>query len=243
MKKSVRAFAAVLAAGLFAAIGAGAQDIAPGGVMVFGATGKLGSEIVKLLVAKNETVIAFARPKSDRQRLAGLAIATTEGDAMSAADVEAAVTKAKPRVVINALARPRDQWGFWDTTQINITNAAKKAGVPELIFISSVGVGDSAGAYTPEARERTKVVHAERLIAEENVKASGLAYVIIRIGGISWYGEPATGNAQLTEDRSVMGMVKYADMARLVVDCINNAKCAGKTWASMDPNLKLPERR
>lgn len=161
---------------------AAADTIEPGGVIVFGATGQAGSEIIKLLVANGEAVTAFVRPGSDRKRLGDTKVSIIEGDALVAADVEAAMLKAKPRVAINALGRGKDQWGFWATSQINMTAAARKAGTRELIYLSSVGVGDSNMAYSPEARERTKVVHAERLIAEENIKASGLSYVIIRIG-------------------------------------------------------------
>jgi nucleoside-diphosphate-sugar epimerase len=221
-----------------------AQDaIKPGGVLIFGGTGQAGSMIAKMLADKGETVSVLARPTSDRKYLAGVKVAYLTGDALVAADVEAATMKAMPRVVINALGRPRDQWGFWAITQINITNAAKKAGVKEIIYLSSVGVGDSAQAYTPESRERTKVVHAERLIAEENIKASGIPYVIIRIGGVNWFDKPATGKAYLTEDRSVLGMIQYVDLAKLTVDCIGNATCANKTWASVDPTVKRPEAR
>ncbi len=219
------------------------EAIKSGGVLIMGGTGQAGSDIAKLLVAKGETVSIFARASSDRKRLEGVKVNYLTGDALVAADVEAAMMKAKPRVAINALGRPRDQWGFWAISQINITAAAKKAGVTELIYLSSVGVGDSAVAYTAEARERTKVVHAERLIAEENIKASGLAYVIIRIGGVNWYGVPATGKASLTEDRTVLGMIQYIDLAQLTVDCIGNSKCANKTWASVDPTVKRPEAR
>lgn len=217
-----------------------AQDIKPDGVMVIGGAGQAGSDIAKLLAAKGETVSVMVRANSDRKRLEGVNVSVLTGDALVAADVDAAVMKARPRAVVNALSRPRDAWGFWANTQINITAAAKKAGVKELIYLSSVGVGDSAGAYTPEARERAKVVHAERLIAEENIKASGLAYVIIRIGSVNWYGKPATGKASLTEDRTVLGMIQYIDLAQLTVDCIGNPTCANKTWASVDPTVKRP---
>jgi nucleoside-diphosphate-sugar epimerase len=229
---------------LFAlAMPAQAQDaIKPGGVLIFGGSGQAGSKIAKLLADKGETVTVFVRPTSNRKNLAGVKVQYIEGDATVAADVESAMLKAKPRAAINALGRPRDQWGFWAVTQINMTSAAKKAGTKELIYLSSVGVGDSVGAYSPEARERTKVVHAERLIAEENIKASGLDYVIIRIGGVSFFNEPPSGKASLTEDRTVLGMIRYADLAQLTVDCIGNATCKNKTWASVDPTVKRPER-
>ncbi|MDX2142808.1 MAG: NAD(P)H-binding protein [Rhodospirillaceae bacterium] len=242
MKKSLLSLVAMAALLGFAAP-APAQDIKPGGVMVAGGAGLLGSDIVKLLLAKGETVSVFVRPETDRAKLAGLAVHVTEGDAMKAADVEAAVMKAKPRAVINAIGGRGNTVGFWDTTQKNITAAAKQAGVKELIFFSSVGVGDSAKAYPPEDLARAREAMLERERAEDDLKASGLTYVIIRTGGLSWHGEPPTGNGTLTEDRGVLGMIKYADLARLTVNCIGNAACANKTWASVDPNLKRPEGR
>ena len=244
MKRIASFLFTMLASLCFAAISASAADaIKPGGVIVFGASGQAGSEIIKLLVAKGEAITAFVRPSSDRKRLGDAKVSIVEGDVMMSADVDAAMMKAKPRVAINALGRGTDQWGFWAISQINITAAAKKTGTTELIYLSSVGVGDSAMAYTPEALERTKVVHAERLIAEENIKASGLTYVIIRIGGVNWYGVPSTGKSSLTEDRSVLGMIQYADLALLTVDSMNNPKYANKTWASVDPTVKRPEGR
>lgn len=44
------------------------------GVLVFGGTGRLGSEVVKELLKVDEKVIVFARPTSDRDRLQGLEI-------------------------------------------------------------------------------------------------------------------------------------------------------------------------
>ncbi len=218
------------------------EALKTGGVLIFGGTGQAGSQMAKFLADQGETVTVFARPSSDRKHLKGISVQYVAGDALVSADVESAMMKVRPRVAINALGRPRDQWGFWAITQINITDAAKKAGTKELIYLSSVGVGDSALAYSVEARERTRVVHAERLIAEENIKASGLVYVIIRIGGVNWFDRPPTGKAYLTEDRSVLGMIQYADLARLTVDCIGNPTCANKTWASVDPTVKRPER-
>ena len=52
-----------------------------------------------------------------------------------------------------------------------------------------------------------------------------------------------TCKASLTEDRNVLGMIQYSDLAQLTVDCIGNPKCANKTWASADPTVKRPEAR
>ncbi len=212
----------------------------PGGVIVFGGSGRTGAKIVDLLLTKGEPVTVFVRPTSDQSRLEGRDVSFAVGDAMNAGDVEAAIAAAKPRVVINAIGGRGSQMGFWDTTQMNMTASAKKYGSKELIFLSSVGVGDSAMAYTPEARERTKDSTAERFRAEEDMKGSGLDYVIIRTGIIAPEGTPATGTAKFTEDRMVLSPITRSDLARLTVDCMGNPECRKKTFASMDssPNLR-----
>lgn len=158
---------------------------------------------------------------------------------MNAADVEAAIAAAKPRVVINTIGGRGTQIGFWNTTQMNMTASAKKHGVKEIIFHGSVGTGDSAMAYSEAARKRTKDSMAERFRAEEDMKASGLDYLIIRTGIIAPEGTPATGKAYLTEDRLAFGPVSRADLAQLTVDCIGNPECLNKTFASVDDTIKL----
>ena len=211
----------------------------PGGVIVFGGSGRTGAMIVDLLLAKGEPVTVFVRPTSDRSRLEGRDVSIAVGDAMSADDVEAAIAAAKPRVVINTIGGRGTQMSFWDTIQMNMTASAKKHGAKELIFLSSVGTGDSAMAYTPEARERTKDSMAERFRAEEDMKASGLDYVIIRTGIIAPEGTPATGKAKFTEDRMVLSPITRSDLARLTVDCMGNPECRNKTYASMDDTLTI----
>lgn len=220
---------------LSAALPAAAADSK--GALVFGASGKTGSKIVRLLVAQGQPVTAFVRPTSDRAALQGLDVGFAVGDAMDYDAVDSAFAQARPRVVINAIGGRGNTAKFWDTIQLNINRAAKKYGAEELIFLSSVGVGDSAIAYSAAALERFKDSIAERVIAEEDIKASGLDYVIIRTGVVARAGTPATGNARLTEDRSVLSAVTRWDLARLVVACIDSDACRNKTFASMDETL------
>jgi uncharacterized protein YbjT (DUF2867 family) len=235
-------FLAGLIAALLAPQGGARADgniAEPGGVIVFGGAGRTGAKIVDLLMARGEPVTVFVRPTSGRSRLEGRDVSYAVGDAMNAADVEAAIAAAKPRVVINSIGGRGTQIGFWDTTQINMTAAAKKHGAKEIIFHGSVGTGDSAMAYSAAARERTKDGMAERFRAEEDMKASGLDYVIIRTGIIAPEVTPATGKGYLTEDRMAMGPVARADLARLTVDCIGNSDCLNKTFASVDDSIDL----
>lgn len=216
-----------------------APSLAGDGAVVFGGTGRTGAMIVQELLDRGEAVTVFARPTSDLTRLEGKDVLFTTGDAMNAADVEAAIATAKPRVVINTIGGRGDQMGFWDTTQMNMTASAKRHGVSEVIFLSSVGTGDSAMAYSEAARARTKDSMDERFRAEEDLKTSGLDYVIIRTGIIAPEGTAATGNARLTEDRMSMGAVSRADLAKLTVDCIDNVACTNKTFAAEDDTIEI----
>lgn len=209
------------------------------GVVIFGGSGRTGAKMAEMLLAKGEPVTVFVRPTSDRSRLEGRDVRFAVGDAMNAPDVEAAIATAKPTVVINTIGGRGDQEGFWDTIQMNITAAARKHGVKEVIFLSSQGVGDSEAAYSQAALARTTDSRAERLRAEEDLKSSGLDYVIIRTGIVAREGTPATGKAILTEDRTVLSPVSRADLAQLTVDCIGNPACRNKTFATMDPTLEV----
>jgi uncharacterized protein YbjT (DUF2867 family) len=234
------AILAIVTSGVLAFAGCAAKKtVEPGGVLVFGGAGRTGAEIVRLLLSRGESVTVFVRPTSDRTRLMGMNVAFAIGDAMNRAEVEAAFAESSPRVAINAIGGRGSQAGFWDTTQRNITAAAKRSATTEVIFLSSVGVGDSAIAYTQEALIRNRASLAERLVAEDDLKASGLAYVIIRTGRVVGEDIPATGQARLTEDRTAMGVVNRADLARLTVDCITNARCRNRTFASIDDSLTV----
>lgn len=216
-----------------------AETSANQGALVFGGSGRTGAIIVEMLRDQGEPVTVFVRPNSDRARLQGQQLAFAVGDATNSAEVDAAVAAARPRVIINALGGRGSQVGFWDRSQMAMTAAAKKYGVKRVVFLSSVGVGDSAVAYSKEALERTREAMAERFSAEEDLKVSGVEYVIIRTGIIAPEGAPATGKAILTEDRSVLSPVTRADLARLTVDCLTNPACSNKTFAAMDSTIKL----
>ncbi len=215
---------------------------ADGGVIVFGGNGRTGAMIVERLLAKGEEVTVFVRPTSDRSRLEGMNVNYAVGDAMNAADVEAAIAAVKPRVVINAIGGRGTTAGFWDTTQMNMTASAKTHGAKELIFLSSVGVGDSAVAYSEEARVRTKDSMDERTRAEEDMRASGLDYLILRTGIIAPEGTAETGQGALTKDPTVLAPIARADLARIVVDCIGNAECLNQTFTTYDPSINLGRR-
>ena len=65
--------------------------------------------------------------------------------------------------------------------------------------------------------------------------ASGLTYTIIRPGGLK--SEAATGNAVLTENPTVAGIIHRADVANLVCQCLDSEKVNNKVFSAIDRNM------
>jgi uncharacterized protein YbjT (DUF2867 family) len=231
----------MLAAWALAAVlgGAATPSAAQDAALVFGANGKLGSEMVKALVAKNIPVTAFVRPTSDRSLLAGLKITYVEGDARNKADIDKAFASAKFTLAVNAIARrSRQEFGLYDSSQNFITEAAKATGVKQMIFFSSVGVGSSRFLYSDKAYANFKETMLEREAAEATLIASGVPYTIVRTGGVLHDNTP-TGKAYLSE-KPVLGATTRVDLAQITMACVGADFCKNKIFHGVDDTQKVP---
>jgi dihydroflavonol-4-reductase len=112
-------------------------------VLVTGATGFVGSAVVRALEARGESVRMLVRCASDRRNLDGLCAEPVEGDLTDAGSLDAAVRDC--RAVFHVAADYR----LWapDPTPIYATNvegtrqllaAARRAGVERVVYTSSV---------------------------------------------------------------------------------------------------------
>jgi uncharacterized protein YbjT (DUF2867 family) len=207
-------------------------------VIVFGATGKLGIEIVRDLREHGDQVTAFVRPSSDRSPLEPLGVNFAVGDVLDPASLQAAFRAGNFDAAIATLAglsvRDLDRKG-----NINVADAAAAAGVQRVILISTVGAGDSRDAAPLISRLALSKVLPQKTAAEEHVRASGLAYTIIRPGGLP-PGMVATGRGIVSEDPATMGFIKRPDLARLVLGVLYDDRTVGKTLAAVDPGLQRP---
>jgi len=224
MKKHVKAvfFALVLWLGL------GPVALADG-ILVFGGTGRLGSEIVKQLInAGEKEITVFARPSSDRKRLEGLNVAYVTGNVLDEAQVESALKSNSFRIVIDALSQGgNNSDSFYEDSQKHITKWAKATNVTRIVLNSSVGVGESRDTYPNRMRSMFGGVLDDKEKAENNLIASGVPYTIIRNYRIIEEPAPVTGDAYLTENQMAKGAIGRADLAILNVFCLRTA-CAGK---------------
>lgn len=206
-------------------------------VIVFGGTRETGLETVKALIAKGENVTVMVRPVSDTAALKALGpkVTLVTGDAMSLDDVKRAFASGTFRAAVSSLGGSRGQQPRpdWEGNR-NVTDAAKAAGVKRLVQVSAIGVGDSIVAVSEETIKFLGPVYAEKIKAEDHLKASGLTYTIIRPGGLT--DGPPTGNGMLTEDVRLGGDIHRSDLGKVVADSIDDPKAANKVYSAMDKN-------
>lgn len=75
-------------------------------------------------------------------------------------------------------------------------------------------------------------------VAEDAVRDSGIAYTILRPGGLM--PPPGTGNGILTEDSSIGGLISRSDVAALIMKVLFNKQTEGKTFTAIDKDKLLP---
>jgi uncharacterized protein YbjT (DUF2867 family) len=206
-------------------------------VMVFGASGKLGVEITKVLTARGDKVTAFVRPTSDRGQLEPLGVDFAEGDAMDAESVLAALQQSEYDAVITTIG------GFGEVppdyiANANVFDAAVATGVSRVIMISTIGAGDSYDAAPVISRLALSKLLPLKTQAEDHLRASGLDFTIIRPGGLP--PGTGTGGGILSEDIKTMGFINRQDLAPLVVGVLDDDRTIGKTLAAIDPARTAP---
>lgn len=205
------------------------------GVLLFGASHGTGLEVAKILAGRGEQLTAVVRPTTDPGALRQLGIRLVTGNSLHAPEVEAAFSSDRFRAVIDTVGGKRGEPRPDFVGTRNIVDAAAKAAVRRYIFVTAIGSGDSRAAVGPKVIEFLGAVLAEKTRGENYLIASGLDYTILRPGGMN--NDPASGTAIKTEDHSVMGVINRADLARLVVDCLDDAGTIGCIYHTIDPAI------
>lgn len=145
----------------------------PNPVLVVGATGQLGSHVVRLLVARNVRVRALVRRSSDTTLLRQLGVELAYGNLDDLASVQAACQGVGAVLATASSIVPGkgDRFGERDEGWYrNLTQASREAGVQRFIYISAFS-SDHDG-QVPEFQIKRRI---ERFIMD-----SGVPYTIFR---------------------------------------------------------------
>ncbi|MBD2612531.1 MAG: SDR family oxidoreductase [Nostoc sp. ZfuVER08] len=206
-------------------------------IFLAGASRGVGREIAQYLRTQELKVKALLRTLTVASELEKIGIEIVQGDALNISDVERAIIADEPidTVISTIGGLPKDAERPDYPGNKNLIDAAVKAGVKNFILVTSIGVGDSVGALSPQALAALGTVLTEKNKAEQHLIASGLTYTIIRPGGLK--SEPATGNGVLTEDRQIIGSINRQDVAQLVCRCLNSQRAHNKILSAVDRNM------
>ena len=208
------------------------------GILLFGGTGRTGLEVAKILAGRGDSLTAVARAASNKAGLEALDIDILDGDALDRDAISAAFASKPFRAVISTIGGKRGQPGPRPDQQgiEYIVDIAKEKGVQRMLMVTMIGAGDSKKVVSPKVIEVLGEAIEAKTRAEEYLANSGLDYTILRPGGLT--GEAATGTGAKTEDHGVMGVITTGDLARLVVECLDDDSTIGHTYHTTDPEIK-----
>lgn len=184
-------------------------------LLVFGATGSIGGQMVEQALGQGHVVGAFTRDP-EKLDVEHSNLRVFQGDAMDAPSVEEAMRDQE--VVLCSLGAGRKGIVRSEGTR-NIVRAMQEAGVRRLICQTTLGVGDSQdnlnffwkyimfGALLRPAYE-------DHVLQEDYVKRSGLDWIIVRPGAFTDGG--CTGEYRhdfASTDKSIKLKISRADVA------------------------------
>jgi uncharacterized protein YbjT (DUF2867 family) len=207
-------------------------------ILIFGATRNTGLMVAQLLVDRGDKVTAFVRPTSDIAALEELGVNFVIGDAMDIATVDAAFSAGPYRAVLTTIGclscEPPPDY----QANANVIASAKRAGVRRLVLVTTIGAGDSLDAMPMLSQRVLAKTLPLKTKAEQDLRASGLDYTIIRPGGLR--SGTRTGNGVLTEESDTFGFIFREDLAELLVAVLDDGRSIGKTLAAVDSKRQWP---
>ena len=213
-------------------LASGAAPAAPADlVLVVGATGRTGIEVVGQLVAKGYRVRAFARSAEKARASLPASVEVAVGDVRDPATVAPAMQGV--RYVISAIGGGARNAAIGNGPadvdrdgNIHLIDAARRAGVAHFVLVSSGGI-EQADTYPAEFM---RPVLAAKRDSENHLRSSGLAYTIVRPGGLG--GEPRAQSRIVLrqEPGAPFGRITRAEVAQVCIAALGSAAARGKTF-------------
>jgi uncharacterized protein YbjT (DUF2867 family) len=220
---------------------AGARSVRDGGdeqlVLVAGATGGTGQEVVDQALAKGLHVRALVRDESKARLLFGDRVQYVTGDVREPRSLKKAV-KGVDEVVCalgsNVQRDPENSPERVDYAGVKaLAEAAKAAGVSQFILVSSMGVTH------PEHQLNAMLdnILEWKLKGEDAVRATGINYTIVRPGSLTNEPGGQRGVRIMQGDpRDGEGSIARADVAAVLVSAVGRPELYGTTFEIVGDN-------
>lgn len=216
-----------------------AQALAADLVLVAGATGGTGQQVVRELKAAGYEVRALVRDPASARNLLGYGVEYATGDVRDRATIDSALKGV--RYAISAIGATRKDPAngpeFVDFQGVrNLADAAAAAKVDQLVVVSSAGV-------TREDHPLNKMfdnVLIWKGRGEDAVRASGVPYTIIRPGGLTDQPGGQSGVRFEQGDKGT-GFIPRADVARVCVAALKSPAARNRTFELYSAPSASPE--
>ncbi len=204
-------------------------------VLVAGAHGKIGMQIVTLLLENDHHVTAMVKEQDQIEEMEKLGakpvLANLETDVAFA-------TEGVNAIIFAAGSGPNtgpdktitvDQDGA-----IKLIEACEKNAVERFVMLSAMGVDNP-----DEGPEKIQHYLKAKLKADERLKKSNLNYTIIRPGRLT--NDEETGTIEASEHLTGAGEISRADVALILVEALNNENTYRKTIDVLNGDKQIAE--
>lgn len=211
-----------------------AADAGPQLVVVFGATGRTGRLVLEELRRQPGWAVRAVARDPARAAAAGLGPLAqwVPGDVTRPDSLPAALRGA--RFVICTVGGTErsgpNSPEFVDYGGVrNLADAARAAGVRQLVLVSSMGVESGGGVVGWVLNLLSGDALDWKLKGENYLRASGVPYTIVRPGGLTDKAGGTTG-IRFQQGDEGMGSITRADVAAVVVASLGEPEALGKTF-------------
>lgn len=204
-----------------------APPVAPPTILVAGASGRVGIEVAKRLQSENAPVRALTRSRERALERWGEEFATldwVEADVRDPAQVRAAMPGVERVICVigtRELEGPNSA-EFVDYGGVrNLVDAALAEGVRHFVLLTAIGTTDPEHPFN----KLTKGALQWRFKGEEHLRDSGLAYTVVRPGGIVDGEADELGVALLQGDEwkpLLRKTIRRKDLAAVLVEAARN---------------------
>lgn len=205
-------------------------------VVVFGAGSGLGVDIVKYLANQHIEVYGVGRSVSKNPQLKSICKAVYDCDATQKHCLEAIVAQLPQSVkVISTMGSYGSQVPVDYIGHRYLIDGLEKYNIKRMVLITSLGCGDSWQYLSSQAKAAFGAAVREKSLAESWLTSSGLAYTIIRPGGLK--NGDISEQGKLTQNTEVHGLISRAELARITHQVLNHKPSFYQVYECVDPSL------
>ena len=193
-------------------------------ILVTGATGTIGSQVVKALSGKGHTVRAAARGEDKAAKVRALGATPVDFEYTDASSISRAVEGADKLFLVTPFSADQVELAG------RVIGAAKKAGVRHVVKLSAIGADIEPGIQLGRWHRAV----------EKDLEASGISYTFLRPNNffenfVNFYGPDAQGNIYLPWGTAKCSFIAGSDIAQVATKALTEDGHAGKAYELSGP--------